>query len=111
MELLITFGLVLFGIVLYAVVTVWKKVGKLQEFDFKKFIKDNKLFWIVSVVLGFLLSLGMIHIDGFKDVAENLGFAVNGETQGGFVLLGIALGAGSDKSKVTGEKKLVTSNK
>lgn len=105
MEILITFGLITFGILLYAVVTVWKKI-KTDGFDVNKFFDANKIFWVVCAILALLMAVGINYIDGFKTVINSLGFAVDGDAQAGFVLLGIALALGSDKTKVSGAKQL-----
>lgn len=105
MELLVVWGLGFFGILLYAVVQVWKKV-KSEEFSLKKFFGDNKMFWGVCIVLSLLLSIGIVFVDGFKDVLHNIGFAVEDDNNAAFVLLGIALAIGSDKTVMTGSKKL-----
>jgi len=104
-DTLMTFGLVIFGIILYAVVTVWKKI-KTDGFNVNKFFNSNKIFWAVCMVLALIMAIGINHIDGFKTVIESLGFAIEGDTQAGFVLLGIALALGSDKTKVSGIKEL-----
>lgn len=109
MELLQIWGLGFFGILLYAVVQVWKKV-KSEGFDLKKFFGDNKMFWGVCIVLSLLLSIGIVFVDGFKDVLHTIGFAVEEGNNAAFVLLGIALAIGSDKTKLTGQKTLNKNN-
>lgn len=107
MEFLITFGLLVFGILLYAVFTVWQKIRK-EGFDANKFFNENKLFWGVCIALSLMFAFGLVYIEGFKTVVHSLGFAVEEDNQAGYVLLGSALALGSDKTKITGEKKINT---
>lgn len=111
MELLTTFGLLVFGILLYVSFAIWGKLSSIKDFDIKKLLKENIKFWVASLIFGLLLSIGIVYVKDFIEVIHKLGFAVEDTNPMGFVILGIALGVGSDKSSVTGQKTLDTSKK
>lgn len=97
LDALIVFGLGLFGVVLYAVMTVWKKIRE-EGFKWKKFVNDNKKFWFVGVVLHLLIAIATIIVPDVLTLLHSLGFAIEAEGGTGWVLLGIALAAGTDSS-------------
>lgn len=104
-QIAIVWLLGLLGILLYAATTVWKK-AKQEGFSLEKFFVDNKLFWIVCLGLNFLLAITIAIIPESQEILHALGFAVDTDSQAGYALLGIALAAGSDKTKLTGTKEL-----
>lgn len=102
-EILKVSGLGLLGILLYAAVTVWKKI-KAHGFSSSKFFQDNLNFWLICFALSVLFAVVITVAPDFQNILHGLGFAVEGDSPGGFVLLGIALAAGSDNTAVTGPK-------
>lgn len=106
LDVFIIWGLGFLGMALYAFMEIWKVI-KLKDFDHKKFFGENIRFWIVCVILNFIISIILIAAPEFKDVLHTLGFAVDDKTNSGFILLGFALAAGTNSSKITGDKTLI----
>lgn len=103
LEILKISGLGLLGILLYAVATVWKKI-RADGFSSSKFFNENLNFWLVCLVLNILFAVVISIVPDFQNVLHTLGFAIEDDSLGGYVLLGIALAAGSDKTSVSGTK-------
>lgn len=103
------FGLGILGALLYAGVTVWKKV-KTEGFNGNKFFNENKYFWAVCIGLNLLLAITIAIVPEAEIVLHALGFAVDAATQSGYVLLGIALATGSDKTAISGKKTIKSPN-
>lgn len=97
----------LLGILLYAGVTVWKKIRQ-DGFSPTKFFGDNVPFWTISLALNVLFAIVITIAPDFSSVLHFFGFAIESDNVGGFILLGISLAAGSDKTMVSGSKKLNT---
>ena len=93
------------GILLYAVSTVWKKI-RADGFSSTKFFNENLNFWLICLALNVLFAVVISIVPDFQNVLHSLGFAIEGDSLGGYVLLGIALATGSDKSAMTGPKLL-----
>ena len=104
-EILIIFGLGLLGILLYAGYQVWGKASE-EGFSPKKFFNDNLVFWLVCIGFNLLLSLLIALVPDSREILHALGFAVEADTFSGYVLLGIALATGSNKTPLTGSKNL-----
>ncbi len=104
-NILLVFGLGALGALLYALVSVWKIVQN-EGFSGKKFFNDNKYFWLVCLALNLVFAIVIMVVPEFTEVLHTLGFAVEATNKGGYVLLGIALATGSDKTKITGNKTL-----
>jgi hypothetical protein len=102
-------GLGFLGILLYAFSVVWKKI-KQNGFSPKKFFNENKTFWLVCIAFNVVLAIVIAVVPNFDEVLRTLGFAIYDDNYGGYVLLGIALAMGSDNTKMSGDKKLATTN-
>jgi hypothetical protein len=100
-------GLGLLGILLYAFATVWKKIRQ-DGFSIQKFVGENVPFWAICLVLNLLFAVVIVVAPDFAQVLHFFGFAIESDNVGGFILLGITLAAGSDKTMITGGKKLNT---
>lgn len=107
-EILKIAGLGFLGILLYAFVSVWKKI-KTYGFSSKKFFNDNVPFWAVCIALNIIFAVVIVVAPDFGDVLKFFGLAIESDNLGGFILLGVALAAGSDKTKISGSKNLNTS--
>src|SRR5690606_7169840 len=102
-EILKISGLGLLGILLYAVSTVWKKI-RADGFSSTKFFNENLNFWLICLALNVLFAVVIAIVPDFQNVLHSLGFAIEGDSLGGYVLLGIALAAGSDNTAAIGPK-------
>jgi len=106
-EIAIIWGLGLLGMLLYAFIEVWKII-KLKEFNINKFFGENVRFWVVCILLNFVISIILIIEPAFKETLHSLGFAVDGETKSGFILLGFGLASGANDTKISGTKTLTS---
>jgi uncharacterized BrkB/YihY/UPF0761 family membrane protein len=107
LEILMVSGLGLLGILIYAFKEVWKKIQR-DGFNRKRFFNENIAFWVVCIVLNILFAIAITAVPQFKEVLHTIGFAIENDNLGGFILLGYALGGGSDQTKITGSKTLNT---
>lgn len=105
MDAIFTFLLGTFGILAYAVYQVWTKI-RTDGFSMQKFFIDNKRFWLSGLALHFVISLGTLFVPEMLDIVNHLGFAIENATGSGWVLFGVALGTGTDKTKLSGIKNL-----
>ena len=99
---IICFGFL--GMLLYAVYQVWHKI-KQEGFNHNKFFNDNKRFWIVGAILLILIAITVFFVPDIDAVISMLGFNIQ-QTPAGWVLFGIAIGGGTDTTKVSGQKTL-----
>lgn len=106
-EVLKISALGLLGILLYAVSVVWKKI-RADGFSFNKFFVENVPFWSICLAMNILLAIVIVVAPDFENVLKAFGFAIESDNAGGYILLGIALAMGSDRTAITGPKKLNT---
>lgn len=99
------FGFGVLGIFLYAGFTVYKKASR-EGFNGRKFFNDNWLFWLVCIGLHILIAItAIVQPDALKAL-EFIGFAVDDPETCAWVIFGISLAMGGDKTKITGMKTL-----
>ena len=104
--ILTVFGLGLFGMLLYAVITVRSKI-KEEGFVFKKFFKDNKWFWLSGISLHALVAIMTAIVPEITDLLYGIGFAIEDTSPGGWILFGVNIGGGADRTKLGGSKTLI----
>ena len=105
LQVLEVFGLGVLGILFYAVFSVQKKIKK-DGFSPRKFFVENKRFWIWGIILHMFISVFSVVIPDIVDLLHTLGFAIEEDSAGGWILLGVALATGTDKTSLSGSKKL-----
>ena len=104
MEILKIIGFGLLGILFYAVFQVWGKI-KQEGFNYKKFFSDNEKFWIVGLILIILIAITVTFVPDIDLIISKAGFNID-KTPAGWVLLGYAIGGGTDNTSISGSKKI-----
>lgn len=90
MEILLNVGLSILGILLFTLVLSQKHI-KDGTFDWSKFVRDNMVQWVWSIVAATLLSIVLHFVPDFRDQLSGIvGIDVD-DSKGGFVLLGFVL--------------------
>lgn len=97
-EILQSWGMGVLGALVFTLYTVWDKIKASNGFNHNKFFGDNKLFWIVVIVLHLTISVAVVIEPKLANAIQGVGFAIENNLMGYF-LLGWFLAGGTNTVK------------
>jgi hypothetical protein len=101
MEILFAWFLGFLGTFLFALQSVWAQVKNDRKFDVAKSWRENKIFWILTIVLNLVITVVLKFV---PEAADLVNLAVNLETNVGYFLIGWVLAGGTNNLPQTGKK-------
>tara|TARA_R110000868_G_scaffold139805_2_gene354911 strand:+ start:3128 stop:3466 length:339 start_codon:yes stop_codon:yes gene_type:complete len=97
LEIVYSWLIGLLGVSFYVFKSIHSKLTGNNKFDIKKLINENQMFWLVSVTLNLIIT---IILKVTPQAAEIVGYAVNLETNFGFLIIGYTLAGGTNVSPI-----------